>query len=151
MDTRKIPIVLVLIMIGVVLIVTGSALYIIYRTAIEEEGARLMETARSQARLMEAVARFNTAHQKKWHPHVGIPAEGTLGQIEDAHRNYRGFGKTGEFAIAHRNGELIIFDFCHRRGFGNHQRALDPDIFRGNRCCLRISERVHVGYRSEYL
>ena len=91
---------LILIMTLVALVVGGVSIAMLYQAAFTEEEARLTEAAQSQARLIEAVARFNEAHQKQWHPDVGVPKEYTLDQIRDAHKNYVGFGKTGEFTLA---------------------------------------------------
>ena len=98
------------------LIVAGITIKILYDTAFLEERERLVETTQSQARLIEAIARFDKIHQQKWHPHVGVPAEATLSQIIDAHKNYRGFGETGEFTLARLEGDNIIFLLNHRHG-----------------------------------
>jgi PAS domain S-box-containing protein len=91
--------------------VVGVATYLIYKAAIDEERARLTETAQSQARLIEAVARFDTVYSKDY-PEGAEKA--TLTQIIDAHANYKGFGETGEFTMARREGNEIIFLLRHR-------------------------------------
>ncbi len=98
------------------LMVAGVTIAMLYRTAFSEEKERLMETAQSQARLIEAIARFDKAHHEKWHPHVGVPSEATLSQIIDAHKHYKGFGKTGEFTLARREGDEMVFLLRHRHG-----------------------------------
>ncbi len=95
-------------------IVTWVTITVLYRAALNEQRTRLMETAQSQARLIEAVSRFAAVHQKKWHPHVGIPEEATLRQVIDAHKHYKGFGETGEFTLAKKEGDNIIFLLSHR-------------------------------------
>ena len=104
------------IMVAASLIVVGITIKILYDTAFSEEQARLVETAQSQARLIEAVARYDKIHQQKWHPDLGEPTEATLSQIIDAHKNYKGFGKTGEFTLARLEGDNIIFVLNHRHG-----------------------------------
>jgi hypothetical protein len=116
MSERKRLFLLILIMAIVSLMVAGITISMLYRAAFYEEKARLVETAQSQARLIEAVARFDKVHQKKWHPHVGVPAEATLRQVTDAHKHYKGFGETGEFTLARRDGDNIIFLLRHRHG-----------------------------------
>jgi len=86
-------------------------MWISYETAFEEERARLTELAQSQARLIEAVARFDAVYSKEY-PKGEIAA--TLSQITDAHRHYKGFGKTGEFTLARKEGENIVFLLSHR-------------------------------------
>jgi heme/copper-type cytochrome/quinol oxidase subunit 3 len=56
MSERKRIILLICIMATACLTVGGIAIFLLYRTAFEEERARLVETAQSQARLIEAVA-----------------------------------------------------------------------------------------------
>lgn len=87
------------------------AIGILYTTAIREETIRLSETAKSQARLIEAVARFDKQYSSDF------PAgskQATLTQIRDAHSRYDGFGETGEFTLAEHKGEEIAFLLRHR-------------------------------------
>ncbi len=60
--------------------------------------SRLGEIVRSQARLIEVVARFDAEHSAQNHPQGAFGA--TLSQIIDFHKHYRGISKTGEFALA---------------------------------------------------
>ena len=83
---------------------------ILYRTAIEEERARLIETAQSQARLIESTARFNAIYSKNY---PGGPNPATLSQIIDAHDHDTAVGKT-EIVLSKKEGENIIFLLRHR-------------------------------------
>ena len=115
MGERKRLTFLILIMTTVSLLVAGVTIYLLYAAAFEEERARLVETAQSQARLIEAVARFDIAKARRdpaSYPQGATAA--TLSQIMDAHKNYKGFGKTGEFTLARRQGENIFFLLRHR-------------------------------------
>jgi len=113
---------LTLIMTTVALIIGSVAIGILYNTAFEQKRAGLVETAKSQARLMEAIARFDVEHVRQMHEHkskssgyaAGSTAA-TLSQIIDAHKNYKGWGKTGEFTLARREGEQIVFILRHRQ------------------------------------
>jgi PAS domain S-box-containing protein len=102
---------LVLIMASASLTVAGVAITMLYRAAFEEERARLVETAQSQARLIEAVARFDAIYSQNY---PGGSEDATLSQITDAHERYRGFGDTGEFTLARRVGDNIVFLLSHR-------------------------------------
>jgi len=84
---------------------------ILYKTAVKEEMVRLTETAKSQARLIEAVARFN---KKYSHEYPFGPEQATLNQIREAHSKYEGFGDTGEFTLATKKGDQIVFLLSHR-------------------------------------
>ena len=104
-------------MMMLILVVVGLAIAvftitILYRTAVYEERARLVVTAQSLARLMEAVARFDREHQPE--TYIDNATEATLSQIREAHKNYQGFGRTGELALAKREGEQIVFLLAHR-------------------------------------
>ena len=102
---------LVVIMTGVAASVGAAAFVILYETAFEQQRLRLVETAKSQARLMEAVARFDRTYNLNY-PRGAAAA--TIEQIRNAHANYLGFGDTGEFTLARRDGDDIVFLLRHR-------------------------------------
>lgn len=112
MRERKVVVYLILILTAVSLVVTGIAIGALYHAAIAEERARLVETAQSQARMIEAVARFDAAYSK--HDHPGGAQGATLSQVADAHSRYRGFGRTGEFTLARLEDNRIVFLLSHR-------------------------------------
>jgi hypothetical protein len=110
MTPRKRVLLLISIMAFVVLLVLVSSLIMLFQTALDEEKARLVETAKSQARLIEAIARFDAKYSKNYPKGA---REATLSQIVDAHRHYRSFGKTGEFTLSKRDGDDIVFLLSH--------------------------------------
>ncbi len=57
---------LILIMVAEVMIVVGIAIFVLFRTAFDEEKERLTETAMSQARLIESVARFDAVYSQDY-------------------------------------------------------------------------------------
>jgi PAS domain S-box-containing protein len=107
MAWRRRLLVLILIMTAVSLTITGVTVFLLYKTAFEQSRERLAEIAKSQARLIEAVARFDAAHGIK--DPLGTAMEATLAQVADAYRQFDGFGKTGEFTLARREGNEIAF------------------------------------------
>jgi PAS domain S-box-containing protein len=111
MSERKRIFLLITIMATSCLVVAGVTITILYRTAITEERTRLMEIAQSQARLIEAVARFDATYSRDY---PGGPRSATLSQIINAHKNYLGFGKTGEFTLSEKVGNNIVFLISHR-------------------------------------
>ena len=111
MDEHKRVMYLLLIMMIIGPIIGGISILLLYQTALEEQRAQLVETARSQARLLEAVARFD-AEESQDYP--GGATEATLSQIRDAHENYYGFGETGEFTLARHEDDMIVFLLSHR-------------------------------------
>ena len=74
-----------------------AAVGLLYSAAFEEERQRLIEIAKSHARLIEAIARFDETYSKDYPKGA---REATLSQIQAAHAVYEGFGKTGEFTLA---------------------------------------------------
>ena len=86
--------------------------WLLYETAFQEKQADLVETAQSQARLIEAVAHFDAKYSV--HDVEGGPFAATLSQIIEAHKRYKGLGETGEFTLAKREGHQIVFLLSHR-------------------------------------
>jgi PAS domain S-box-containing protein len=109
-------------MVAVSLSAAGFAIYALYDTAFEEQRARLHEVARSRARIIEAVARFNAQRIRDGAP--GGSTATTLAQIVEAHANFEGFGETGAFALARREGDSIVFLLRQRHGDQNRPRPI---------------------------
>jgi diguanylate cyclase (GGDEF)-like protein/PAS domain S-box-containing protein len=99
---------LILTMAAIAMIVLASSLAILYNVGFQEERQRLIETAQSQARLIEAMARHDQAES-------GVFARiHTLNQIREAHEQFEGFGETGEFVLAALKDNKIVFLLSHR-------------------------------------
>ena len=111
MSPRKRVLLLICIMASVCFVAEAVAIGLLYKTALQEERTRLEETAKSQARLIEAIARFDAKYSSDY---PGGPTEATLNQIVDAHDEYQGFGKTGEFTLSRKEGDNIVFLLSHR-------------------------------------
>ncbi|MBW1609259.1 MAG: PAS domain S-box protein, partial [Deltaproteobacteria bacterium] len=138
MRERNIMYVLILIMLTVCSVVAGITIYNLYGAAFDQQRERLLETVQSQARLIEGVARFNVLHKQKWHPQYGDPADATLDEIIDAHKHYVGFGKTGEFTLARRDGDNIVFLLRHRHSSFEKPKPMpfDSDLVEPMRMAL---------------
>ncbi|GEM_PF-566011 len=108
---RKRVLVLVAILVVVVLGAVSITINFLYSAAIDEERERLLETAMSQARLIEAVARYDQELFGEGEDAVAA----TLSQIVNAHEQYEGFGETGEFVLARREEDRIVFLLSHRQ------------------------------------
>lgn len=111
MTERSRVFVLILIMAVSSTLVVGVTIWMLYNVAFAQERTRLIENAQSQARLIEAVARFDRVYSAD-EPHGWQAA--TLRQVNEAHREYEGFGKTGEFTLARQEGGAIVFVLRHR-------------------------------------
>ena len=68
MSERKRVLLLISIMAAATLTVTGITLAILYRTSMQEQRERLVETVQSEARLIEAIARFDAVYIKETLP-----------------------------------------------------------------------------------
>ena len=141
---------LVSVLTAVAVSIGASAIHILYRTAFEEQRHRLVETVQSQARLLEAVARFDALYNRDY---PGGSKQATLTQIQDAHGRYRGFGETGEFTLAQRTGDKIIFHLRHRHSELDMPEtvAWDSDLAEPMRRALsdRSGTVIALDYRGE--
>jgi len=111
-------------MVTVVVFVEITAIGLLYRTAMTAQRARLQETVQSHARLIEAIFRFDNKYSKDY---PGGVDEATLSQIIDAHQNYKGFGKTGEFTLSKKEGDKIVFLLSHRHSIRQQPKPVHLD------------------------
>jgi PAS domain S-box-containing protein len=150
MSERKRIFILILIMALSCLFVAGITITSLYQAAISEGRERLVETAQSQARLIEAIARFDEKYSKDY---PEGPEVATLSQIIDAHEHYAGFGKTGEFTLSKKEGDNIIFLLSHRHFDLNRPKpvAFDSELAEPMRRALlgRSGTVVGLDYRGE--
>ena len=150
MSERNRMFILILIMIVVSFSAVGITIRVLYKTAFQEQRERLVETAQSQARLIEAVTRFDSIYSSDY-PEGSIAA--TLSQIIDARRNYKGFGETGEFTLARREGEYIVFLLSHRHFDLDNPKPIrfNSDLAEAMRLALSGKSGTIVGldYRGE--
>ena len=91
--------------------IAGTSIFTLYRVALDESRTRLIETAESQARLIEAVARFDKEFSTTT-PH-GDAFAATISQIREAHEGSKGTSQSGEFTLAKREGDNIVFLLNH--------------------------------------
>jgi PAS domain S-box-containing protein len=150
---------LLLLIMSVVAFVTMAVTNIIlYRVAFEERSQSLVQTAQSQARLIEAMARYNRKTNRiDWETPVGErgptsllserAAADTISQLKDAHQNYAGFGKTGEFVLAGIENQQIVFLLNHRHDLTNEPAPvpLYSEFAEPIRRALMVESGVMVG------
>jgi PAS domain S-box-containing protein len=94
------------------LTVTAISVASLYDAAFTQHRLRLVETAQSQARLIESVANYDNANQGNLDSTDWQAA--TLKQITEAHRQFKGFGETGEYLLARQQKGNIIFELTQR-------------------------------------
>ena len=98
---------LLIIMAGVAFGVGSVAIFALYDAAFEQQRHRLTDVVQSNARLIEAVGRFDVLYSGGDVPGGSLAA--TLGQVRDAHERLPGLGETGEFTLARRQGNRIVY------------------------------------------
>ena len=106
MNERSRVLVIVLIMAALSLTVTGTTIWFLYRAAFDQERARLIETAKSQARQIEAIAEEEQDHEDFY---VGGIEAITVEQVQAAYAAWEAETETGEIALAKREGHSIVF------------------------------------------
>ncbi len=146
----------IVVMAVVTIVTVAIASRILYLAAFQEQEQRLLETARSRARLIEAVVSHET-NQKIRYGHNEDIFDIVLAQMVEAHRNFEGFGETGEFTLAEfRNGQ-IYFLLKHRHenttsgGKNNGPFKMGADLAEPMQRVLRGDSGVMTGtdYRGE--
>ncbi|MBF0589032.1 MAG: EAL domain-containing protein [Magnetococcales bacterium] len=138
--------VLIVILILVALTTGGGAVSVLYKAAMEEARNRLQETAQSQAKLLEAIARTHTATDQAGRSSQ-TPQHMALQAIRDAHARSRGFGKTGEFTLAKLNKGQINFLLSHRHHDLDAPKpvSMEAEIAAPMRAALRGHSGTMVG------
>jgi PAS domain S-box-containing protein len=101
---------LVSVLAAVALAAAAVAITALYQTAVDVERERLVESARSQARWIESMARFETMNSLRDRAEV---EERTLAQFFNAHEGYEVFGRSSETVLARREGDVIRFLMRH--------------------------------------
>jgi hypothetical protein len=144
MSAKKRVFLLIAIMASISLSIEAVTIALLYRAAMNEERSRLVESARSQARLIEAIARFDMKYSSDYP--LGAE-EATLSQVIDAHNQYEGFGETGEFTLSKKQGDEIVFLLNHRHYDLNNPKPvpLESDLAEPMRLALAGLSGTIVG------
>jgi len=94
-----------LLLIGVMLLATVSTIALLYQAAFNSEKTRLQEMVQSQARLINAVSRFDDLYSSV--SYLEGSAAATISQVLDAHEDQSTLGETGEFQLAEQKNDEI--------------------------------------------
>ncbi len=121
---RQIRVTSALIMTAIALIVTSAAFWTLYGVVLERTRVQLVELAESQARLIEAVAKFDAVNAREGRSSRAA----TISQLRESHYRYRGFGETGQIVLGQRQDSLIHFLLPEPE---NDFRLPDPVLFDG--------------------
>lgn len=114
-DRNRIVYLILILTVGVSVVV-AITVFVLYEASLDQQRERLSETAQSRARMIEALADHETefAHVTEASRSHGTPFSATINLIRQSHSHFQGFGKTGEFTLARREGEKIVFLLRHR-------------------------------------
>lgn len=103
---------LLLIMFVVAIVIAMTSILALHQHQKQEHIEKLTQIAKGRARIIESVAKFD---QKYYQNYPNGAREATLDQFIEAHKNFSGFGKTGEFLLAEKQDEKIVFILQHRK------------------------------------
>ena len=112
MKLTKQSFLLIIVLITIVLIVEGITLSMLYNAAFEQQRSQLTATAKSQAKLIASVAKFDSQFSQSDNINGAVGA--TLSQLRDAHLEKQSFGKSGEFLFGKIENEKIHFLLPYR-------------------------------------
>ena len=90
--------ILILILVVVAALVGATNIYMLYESSFEAHRDRLSQLAKTQAHLINSVAREDEKYGDRRHPE-GATSD-TLRKVIAALKQYEGFGETGEFVLA---------------------------------------------------
>lgn len=110
---------LFLIMATAAMLVSALSIFSLYLTATEQHRLRLLETARWQARQIESLARIEGLGDG-----LAPAGQATLESIIAAQEQFEGWGESGEFLLATRDGDRIHFLLNHRHSTGSSSRSI---------------------------
>jgi diguanylate cyclase (GGDEF)-like protein/PAS domain S-box-containing protein len=92
-----------------VLLSLGITIWVLYDAAFEGQKARLVNIAQSRAKIIESISRFDLQKNLKLGISTVQSHQESIGQIREAHENFKGFGLTGEVTFARKNDDEIAF------------------------------------------
>ncbi len=128
-SARRQFMILICIMIAACGLVLAVMTTMLYRSHLDETRNRLSVTVKSNARLIEAVARHEVALSEKLagHPLQFDPVRSTLNQFVDGHQKLESTGDTEEFTLARRLGDSIDFVLRRRQNLLNFPQSVPFD------------------------
>ncbi len=104
------------------LVVSALSIMSLYLTSIDQHRLHLAEMARSQVSLIGAIAQFDQPVSDLGG--AGAGQVSTLEKLAYAHREFGGFGETGEFVLAQRAGDQIEFVLSRRHAHSSTPQSI---------------------------
>ncbi|NNC86436.1 MAG: PAS domain-containing sensor histidine kinase [Bacteroidia bacterium] len=106
MNQRKRIMLLGVTILSIVALVLSLSFYLTYKTVVNGQKTRLMELAKSQARLVETFSKFDDL------PEGAAPerlVQNALKQVKKSHSDFEGFGTDITYLIGYQKGDSIFF------------------------------------------
>ena len=145
---RKILSYSMLIMLLLVLGVGTTAILLLYAEIKTEQKERLIEINAAQARLIEAIARYDRQFSGG---DVSVTEADTVSQVVDAHRKQPGFGDTGEMMLARLEGQEIVFLLKPRHSSDGHEMRISvKDTSPDNPMKLALNGQTGTAVTTDY-
>lgn len=117
----KAPYQLIAVIVLMVILISAISIYRLYNIGFEEQKKRLIEIVKSEAVMIDIM----TKHEMNDHKYTkkGIEEE-VMGNLMSAHKQFLGFGKTGEYTLAKLQGDKITFLLRHRHNEVNRMNSI---------------------------
>ena len=122
-----------------VALATALVAWLFYQAGLRQQEERLLDILQSRSALIEAMAGHAGSVHDISQRSERVWAD-TLAQLRAANRKFPGIGMTGEFTLAHREGEQIIFLLRHR-----HDRLVPPEAVGFNSGLAEPMRRALMG------
>ncbi len=107
MTSRRRLALMSLVLAGIAMLSAGTVLIVVYDATFELQQERMLVGIKMQSRLIDAVARFDTAHSVQ--DVVGGATAATLEQVRDAQSRWHGFGDSGELYLVRKSGDTLEY------------------------------------------
>ncbi len=119
----KAPYQLITIMTIIVVLCTSIALYRLYTIGFEQQKNRLVEVVQGQTVMINMLASHEMYNDKE----KNYIANEVLKTLTSAHKEFKGFGRTGEFTLAKLNKDNIHFLLSHKYDGVDNRKSIDQN------------------------
>lgn len=117
----KAPYQLIAFMALLVIFISSIAIYRLYHIGFEEQKKRLIEIAQSEAIMIDIMAKHEILDHNYTKPEI---ENEVLESLVRVHKQFTGFGKTGEYTLAKLKNGKINFLLSHRHNNVNRMNSI---------------------------
>jgi len=106
-ERTRILLLSVAILVTISVVAATLAIGVLYRATFEQHRDRLTRIVMHRANILETVAGFDSElHERAMR---GVPGSTEVAQLVEVYKHFSAFGDTGEFALARRTGDQIVW------------------------------------------